>query len=119
MISSKWASKTCQITLRHLSSAGARIDLSSMRFQCDMTKISNSCGLCGLMKPVLRPTSAHLAFSSRPSVPLLITNSKKEFDIMTAMKYVRNCEDESRILNDLHRITIFSLLQSPLRALGI
>ncbi|XP_003380373.1 hypothetical protein Tsp_06085 [Trichinella spiralis] len=73
-----------QITLRHLSSAGARIDHSSMRFQCDMTKISNSCGLCGLMKPVLRPTSAHLAFSSRP---------------------MRNCEDESRILNDLHRIT--------------
>ncbi|KRY25284.1 hypothetical protein T01_13636, partial [Trichinella spiralis] len=66
------------------------------------------------------------AFPSRPSVPLLITNSKKEFDIMAAMKYsqlmalstvlmrivfnvlVRNCEDESRILNDLHRITIFS-----------
>ncbi|XP_003380602.1 conserved hypothetical protein, partial [Trichinella spiralis] len=70
-----------------------------------------------------------MAFSSRPSVPLLITNSKKEFDIMTAMKYsqpmalsncvsygsdkncfvfkvlVRNCEDESRILNDPHRIT--------------
>ncbi|KRY25041.1 hypothetical protein T01_2194, partial [Trichinella spiralis] len=88
-----------------------------------------------------------IPFSSRPSVPLLITNSKKEFDIITAMKYVavhpsilfliamdyvikflfsrsrwhsqiafptvlmfflvtqvRNCEDESRILNDLHRI---------------
>ncbi|XP_003380784.1 conserved hypothetical protein [Trichinella spiralis] len=28
-----------------------------------------------------------IPFSSRPSVPLLITNSKKEFDIMTAMKY--------------------------------
>ncbi|XP_003367860.1 hypothetical protein Tsp_15679 [Trichinella spiralis] len=59
-----------------------------------------------------------IPFSSRPSVPLLITNSKKEFDIITAMKYsqpmalsnsvsyVRNCEDESRILNDLHRITL-------------
>ncbi|KRY41078.1 hypothetical protein T01_5404 [Trichinella spiralis] len=77
-----------------------------------------------------------MAFTSRSSVPLLITNSKKEFDIMTAMKYqwitssenlfsrsrwhsqiafptvlfflvtqVRNCEDESRILNDLYRIT--------------
>ncbi|XP_003366495.1 conserved hypothetical protein [Trichinella spiralis] len=96
--------------------------------------------------------------SSRPSVPLLITNTKKEFDIVTAIEHVavhpsilfliamdysqlmalsncgsygsdencfvfnvlvRNCEDESRILNDLHRITIFSLLQSPLRALGI
>ncbi|KRY06222.1 hypothetical protein T12_5482 [Trichinella patagoniensis] len=88
-----------------------------------------------------------MAFSRRPSVPLVITNGKKEFD-MTAMKYVnrtgrctsqhfvldsnglrhhqkiclvaadgtrlrsnslslsncvsyvRNCEDESRILND-------------------
>ncbi|KRX12351.1 hypothetical protein T07_5917, partial [Trichinella nelsoni] len=73
--------------LRQSSSAGARIDLSSVRFQCDMTTI--------------------MAFTSRPSVPLLITNSKKEFDIMTAMEYsqlmalancvsyVRNCEDES------------------------
>ncbi|KRY24117.1 hypothetical protein T01_15097 [Trichinella spiralis] len=52
----------------------------------DYVETFDSCGLCGLMKPVLRPTSAHLAFSSRPSVPLLITNSKKEFDIMTAMK---------------------------------
>ncbi|KRX12039.1 hypothetical protein T07_4021, partial [Trichinella nelsoni] len=64
--------------LRQSSSAGARIDLSSVRFQCDMTTISN-CGLCGLMKPVLMPTNVHLAFSSRPAVPLLITNSKKEF----------------------------------------
>ncbi|KRY07284.1 hypothetical protein T12_535 [Trichinella patagoniensis] len=30
-----------------------------------------------------------MAFSSRPSVPLFITNSKKEFDIITAMKYVK------------------------------
>ncbi|KRX32818.1 hypothetical protein T09_10800 [Trichinella sp. T9] len=30
-----------------------------------------------------------MAFSSRLSVPLLNTNSKKEFDIMTAMKYVK------------------------------
>ncbi|KRY55863.1 hypothetical protein T03_14195 [Trichinella britovi] len=28
------------ITLRQSSSAGARIDLSSVRFQCDMTKVS-------------------------------------------------------------------------------
>ncbi|XP_003380641.1 hypothetical protein Tsp_06797 [Trichinella spiralis] len=95
-----------------------------------------------------------IPFSSRPSVPLLFTNCKKEFDIMTGMKYVsqhfvldsnglrhqkicliaadgtlklrflrfcfslsrkkncfvfkvlvRNCEDDSRILNDPHRIT--------------
>ncbi|KRX31529.1 hypothetical protein T09_4278, partial [Trichinella sp. T9] len=30
-----------------------------------------------------------MAFSSLSSVPLLITNSKKEFDIMTTMKYVK------------------------------
>ncbi|KRX68552.1 hypothetical protein T09_13708 [Trichinella sp. T9] len=87
-----------------------------------------------------------MAFSGRPSLPLLITNSKKEFDIMTAVKYqwitssenfshsrwhsqiafptllfflvtqVRNCEDESRILNDLHRITSMACLYSSLRA---
>ncbi|KRY05807.1 hypothetical protein T12_12462 [Trichinella patagoniensis] len=34
------ASQTSQTTLRQSSSAGARIDLSSVRFQCDMTKIS-------------------------------------------------------------------------------
>ncbi|XP_003380712.1 hypothetical protein Tsp_06866 [Trichinella spiralis] len=45
------ASQTFQITLRQSSSAGARIDLS--------------CGLCRLMKPVLMPTSVHLAFQWR------------------------------------------------------
>ncbi|KRY58912.1 hypothetical protein T03_15867 [Trichinella britovi] len=65
---------------------------------------------------------ALMAFSSRPSVPLLITNRRNFILFMTAMKYtadstqiafptvlmfflvtqVRNCEDESRILNDLH-----------------
>ncbi|XP_003366819.1 hypothetical protein Tsp_14372, partial [Trichinella spiralis] len=30
-----------QTTLRQSSSAGARIDLSSVRFQCDMTKIKS------------------------------------------------------------------------------
>ncbi|KRX32703.1 hypothetical protein T05_11181 [Trichinella murrelli] len=72
------------------------------------------------------------AFPSRPSVPLLITNSQRRNSIlfMTAMKYVRinrtvavdgtqiafptllmfflvtqvrNCEDESLILHDVHR----------------
>ncbi|KRX37149.1 hypothetical protein T05_15756 [Trichinella murrelli] len=38
-------------TLRQLSSAGSRIDLS--------------CGLCRLMKPVLMPTSVHQAFQWR------------------------------------------------------
>ncbi|KRZ47618.1 hypothetical protein T02_6980, partial [Trichinella nativa] len=63
---------------------------------------------------------ALMAFSSRPSVPLRITNRRNFILFMTAMKYVnrsrchsqiafptefvlvRNCEDESRILNDLH-----------------
>ncbi|KAL1243037.1 chloroplastic,Mechanosensitive ion channel protein 3 [Trichinella spiralis] len=40
-----------QITLRQSSSAGARIHVS--------------CGLCRLMKPVLMPTSVHLAFQFR------------------------------------------------------
>ncbi|KRY37775.1 hypothetical protein T03_17410 [Trichinella britovi] len=90
------------------------------------------------------------AFPSRPSVPLLITNSQRRNSIlfMTAMKYVRinrtenfsrsrwhsqiafptvlmfflvtqvrNCEDESRILNDLHRITIMACLNSSIRAI--
>ncbi|KRX35244.1 hypothetical protein T05_14834 [Trichinella murrelli] len=63
----------------------------------------------------LNPCS-HGRKPSRPSVPLLITNSQRRNSIlfMTAMKYVkrmvfnvlvRNCEEESRILNDLHRIT--------------
>ncbi|KRX11998.1 hypothetical protein T07_7604, partial [Trichinella nelsoni] len=68
--------------LRQSSSAGAHIDLSSVRFQCDMTKITrtdaNQCS-----------SGVSMAFSSRPGVPLLITKSKKEFDIMTAMKCVK------------------------------
>ncbi|KRX25208.1 hypothetical protein T07_14304, partial [Trichinella nelsoni] len=65
------------------------------------------------------------AFPSRPSVPLLITNSivhhcglrhpMKLVPFATRLRIavpkcfvfnvlVRNCEDESRILNDLHRI---------------
>ncbi|KRX33406.1 hypothetical protein T05_11698, partial [Trichinella murrelli] len=67
-----------QTTLRQSSSAGARIDLSSVRFQCDMTKIIAADG-------------TQIAF---PTVLM--------FFLVTQ---VRNCEDESRILNDLHRIT--------------
>ncbi|KRX64943.1 hypothetical protein T09_11327 [Trichinella sp. T9] len=110
-----------------------------------MTKISN-CGLRHPMKLVPFATRVRMdvkAFPSRPSVPLLITNSQRRNSIlfMTAMKYsqpmalsnivsygsdvflvtqVRNCEDESRILNDLHRITIMAcLLNSSLRAVEI
>ncbi|KRX12554.1 hypothetical protein T07_2082 [Trichinella nelsoni] len=56
------------------------------------------------------------AFPSRPIVPLLITNTQRRnssqpmalsnyvsYDFFVTL--VRNCEDESRILNDLHRIT--------------
>ncbi|KRZ48583.1 hypothetical protein T02_13918 [Trichinella nativa] len=78
-------------TLRQSSSAGARIDLSSVRFQCDRTKISN-CGLRHQMKLVPFATRVRMdvkAFPSRPSGPLLITNSQRRNSIlfMTAMKY--------------------------------
>ncbi|KRY39281.1 hypothetical protein T01_3762, partial [Trichinella spiralis] len=95
------------------------------------------CGLRHPMNLVPFATRVHMdvkALPSRPSVPLLITNSQRRNSIlfMTAMKdqfmncfsrsrwhsqiaftvlmiivfnvLVRNCEDESRILNDLHRI---------------
>ncbi|KRX12446.1 hypothetical protein T07_5369, partial [Trichinella nelsoni] len=58
-----------RITLRQSSSAGARIDLS--------------CGLCRLMKPVLMPTSVHLAFQWRfLAVPVCLY-----------LSHMRNCED--------------------------
>ncbi|KRX51884.1 hypothetical protein T09_5809 [Trichinella sp. T9] len=69
-----------QTTLRQSSSAGARIDLS--------------CGLRHPMKLVPFATRVRMdvkAFPSRPSVPLLITNSQRRNSIlfMTAMKYVK------------------------------
>ncbi|KRY18306.1 hypothetical protein T12_16514 [Trichinella patagoniensis] len=62
---------------------------------------------------------ALMAFSSRPSVPLLITSAHishirsrchSQIAFPTVLMFflvtqVRNCEDESCILNDLHRIT--------------
>ncbi|KRY25464.1 hypothetical protein T01_15250, partial [Trichinella spiralis] len=58
------------------------------------------------------------ALPSRPSVPLLITNSQIAADgtqiafhsvlMFFFVTQVRNCEDESRILNDLHRITYYA-----------
>ncbi|KRX21999.1 hypothetical protein T07_11762 [Trichinella nelsoni] len=54
------------------------IDLSSVRFQCDMT---NDCGLRHPMKLVPFATRVRMdvkAFPSRPSVPLLITNSQRK-----------------------------------------
>ncbi|KRY37198.1 hypothetical protein T01_11216 [Trichinella spiralis] len=70
-----------------------RWQLLSVRSQCDMTKIN--CGLRLLMKPVLLPTCVRLefmAFPSRSSVPLLITNSKKEFDIIRELPFSRRRE---------------------------
>ncbi|KRZ82446.1 hypothetical protein T08_10720 [Trichinella sp. T8] len=106
-----------------------------------------TCGLRHPMKLVPFATRVRMdvkAFPSRPSVPLLITNSQRRNSIlfMTAMKYqwitssenlfsrsrwhsqisfptvlmfflvtqVRNCEDESRILIDLHRITYLFIM---------
>ncbi|KRY25426.1 hypothetical protein T01_4052, partial [Trichinella spiralis] len=58
------------------------------------------------------------ALPCRPSVPLLITNSQIAADgtqiafhsvlMFFFVTQVRNCEDESRILNDLHRITYYA-----------
>ncbi|KRX14850.1 hypothetical protein T07_5920, partial [Trichinella nelsoni] len=107
-------------TLRQSSSAGARIDLSSLWIMSshEARTDANKC-LPGVS----------VAFTSRPSVPLLITNSKKEFDIMTAMEYsqlmaLANCVSygsdcvtvKTRVktrredLNDLHRITDHKVL---------
>ncbi|XP_003380997.1 hypothetical protein Tsp_10972 [Trichinella spiralis] len=97
-----------QITLRQSSSAGASIDIS--------------CGLRHPMNLVPFATRVHMdvkALPSRPSVPLLITNSQRRNSIFRSrwqsafptvlfflVTQVRNCEDESRILHDLHRITL-------------
>ncbi|KRZ88361.1 hypothetical protein T08_14455 [Trichinella sp. T8] len=78
------------------------------------------CVLRLLMKPVMLPTCVHLefmAFPSRSTVPLLITNidydNERELCSVAAVKdfpTVRNCEDESCILNDRYRITIVESL---------
>ncbi|KRY13821.1 hypothetical protein T12_487 [Trichinella patagoniensis] len=77
-------------TLRQSSSAGARIDLS--------------CGLRHPMKLVPFATCVRMdvkAFPSRPSVPLLITNSQRKNSIlfMTAMKYVCRCTSQHFVLD--------------------
>ncbi|KRY33570.1 hypothetical protein T01_12107, partial [Trichinella spiralis] len=93
--------------LRQSSSAGARIHVS--------------CGLCRLMKCVTVKTKISIEYqswhvykffikSSRDrNVPIRsIKVSRVEADIkLRTRKWiaVRNCEDESRILNDPHRIT--------------
>ncbi|XP_003370805.1 hypothetical protein Tsp_15072 [Trichinella spiralis] len=64
---------------RQSSSAGVRTDLSRVLF------VYNSCGLRHPMKLGPFATRVHMdgkAFSSRPSVPLLITFTKNEFDIV-------------------------------------
>ncbi|KRY18923.1 hypothetical protein T12_15259 [Trichinella patagoniensis] len=51
-----------------------------------------------IIRPVMLPTGVHLefmAFPSRSSVPLLITNSKKELDIVYGIDYV-NVREFSR-----------------------
>ncbi|XP_003368820.1 hypothetical protein Tsp_14583, partial [Trichinella spiralis] len=93
-----------QTTLRQLSSAGVRIDLSSVRFDC---------GLRHPMNLVPFATRVHMglkALPCRPSVPFRSRwHSQIAFNtvlmIIVFNVLVRNCEDESRILNDLHRIT--------------
>ncbi|KRY18351.1 hypothetical protein T12_4259 [Trichinella patagoniensis] len=63
------------ITLRQSSSAGAGIDLSLSHEACTD---ANQCSSGALM-----------AFSSRPSVPLLITNRRNFILFMAAMKSVK------------------------------
>ncbi|KRZ48582.1 hypothetical protein T02_14908, partial [Trichinella nativa] len=79
--------------------------LLSVRFQCDMTKISN-CGLRHPMKLVPFATRVRMdvkAFPSRPSVPLLITNSQRRNSIlfMTAMKYVCRCTSQHFVVHTM------------------
>ncbi|KRX51036.1 hypothetical protein T09_3366 [Trichinella sp. T9] len=66
-------------TLRQSSSAGSCIDLSSLWIMSshEARTAANQCS-----------PGVSMAFSSLSSVPLLITNSKKEFD-MTTMKYLQ------------------------------
>ncbi|KRZ94443.1 hypothetical protein T08_10644 [Trichinella sp. T8] len=76
-------------TLRQSSSAGARIDLSSLWIVPFATRVRMDVK----------------AFPSRP-----ITADGTQIAFPTVLMFflvtqVRNCEDESRILNDLHRIT--------------
>ncbi|KRX12768.1 hypothetical protein T07_5199 [Trichinella nelsoni] len=89
------------ITLRQSSSAGARIDLSCGLCRFKARTDANQCS-----------PGVSMAFSSRSSVPLLITNiaaDGTQIAFPTVLMFflvtqVRNCED-GRILNDLHRIT--------------
>ncbi|KRZ92026.1 hypothetical protein T08_9140 [Trichinella sp. T8] len=61
------------------------------------------------MRTVLMPTSVHLAlsvaFSSRPIAADATQIAFPTVLIVFLATQVRNCEGESRILNDLHRIT--------------
>ncbi|KRX16653.1 hypothetical protein T07_9473 [Trichinella nelsoni] len=61
-----------RITLRQSSSAGVRIDPASVRFQCDMTKITVDYEACTDANQCLPPSQCAFA----------ITNSKKEFHIV-------------------------------------
>ncbi|KRX35247.1 hypothetical protein T05_1593 [Trichinella murrelli] len=92
--------------------------------------IVHHCGLRHPMKLVPFATRVRMdvkAFPSRPSVPLLITAMNNGLRLqksclvaadgtqiafltvlMFSVTQVRNCEDESRILNDLHRITYYA-----------
>ncbi|KRX33365.1 hypothetical protein T05_5824 [Trichinella murrelli] len=105
-------------TLRQSSSAGARIDLSSVRFQCDMTNY-----LCGLRHPMklvpfaTRVRMGVMAFPTVPSLQLMALSNCVSYapDVFSCHArsfvfkvLVRNCEDESRILHDVHRNTIMS-----------
>ncbi|KRY23646.1 hypothetical protein T12_15550 [Trichinella patagoniensis] len=100
-------------TLRQSSSAGARIDLSSVRFECDMTKISN-CGLRHPMKLVPFATRVRMDVKAFPSRPISRWHSQIAFPTVLMfflVTQVSNCKDESRILNDLHRIERINGLQ--------
>ncbi|KRY33297.1 hypothetical protein T01_12181 [Trichinella spiralis] len=91
------------ITLRQSRSAGARWSyaflwiMSSHEAHTDANRCS---------------PGVSISFTSCSSVPFLITNISAdgtEIAFPTVLFFlvtqVRNCEDESRILNDLHRIS--------------
>ncbi|KRY07738.1 hypothetical protein T12_2082, partial [Trichinella patagoniensis] len=95
--------------LRQSSSAGARIDLSSVRFQCDMTKITVPvCLFTNRRNFILFMTAMKYQWITSPSENFCsVAADATQIAFPTVLMFflvtqVRNCEDESRILNDLH-----------------
>ncbi|KRY61190.1 hypothetical protein T03_2861, partial [Trichinella britovi] len=122
-----WIVQCLQISLSQSSSVRTNPD-NVLVLVAVIAFICNSFGLRHPMKLVPLVTLVHMdikAFPSSPSVPFLITNSIIYHQPMALSVFptllmfflvtqVRNCEDESRILNDLHRITYAAVIRLQL-----